>query len=308
MKTFASALLAATALGLNIQDFETEGTYVITRDRTVNFYVLTLSSDQGTDSAQTTATTTSDNVARYGKIEYKHKLTTGATARTITSVTTLTALNVTKSSGATGAGAANPTTDVGFDMSACFKNGSTTAADLSGMTCWVMSLDKPTTAATGASPWGNGMYDLTVYLFTTDSGVTLTTGDIVWAAGAGPTNGGPQSTTTQFSTAAKFDAKVKLTSNNLASAASGTDTVNTIATNEFVSATNSLSPTTIITGNVPSVAFVHASLTLFTSITGTFTYATPADSSLFQTNGPIWSAQMRSFSQSTALMIFGFRW
>lgn len=46
----------------------------------------------------------------------------------------------------------------------------------------------------------------------------------------------------------------------------------------------------------------------FTSITGTFTYTVASDSSLFQTNGLLWSGQMRNFDQATATMIFGFRW
>lgn len=237
-------------------------------------------------------------------LEYKHKLTSNATARTFTSVTTLTALNVTKSSGGTNSSNA-ATLDLGFDMAACFKNGTVTAATLTGMTCWVMSLDKATSPASSGT-WGNGMYNLAVYNYqSTDVNQTHAASEIVWAAGAGPANGGPEATTNNFGTTAKFTLKAKLTKASQAAASSGSTTLNAITTH-WTAATNNLG--TVITGNVPVVVLTHDSATLFTSVVGTFTYLTAADSALFATNGPLWSTQMRSFSQSSALMLFGFRW
>merc|ERR1719195_615656 len=121
-----------------------------------------------------------------------------------------------------------------------------------------MSLDKPTTAATGASPFGNGMYNLTVYNFqSTDVNQTHAASEIVWAAGAGPTNGGPLATTNNFGTTAKFTKKAQLDDANLASATSGTTTINAIGASGFTATANTLG--TIITSNVPVVAMAHAS-------------------------------------------------
>jgi hypothetical protein len=149
------------------------------------------------------------------------------------------------------------------------------------------------------------MYDVRVYnVQSLNNTIAHTAGDIVWAFGAVAV-GGPEKTTDGFYTNTKWSPKIKLTKVNNASATSGTVSLTTKSTHWTETTTNSGDATALST--YPSVVFIHAT-GKFTSIIGTFTVATAADSTLFQTNGPIWAAQMRSFSQSTALMLYGFRW
>lgn len=124
---------------------------------------------------------------------------------------------------------------------------------------------------------------------------------------AGAATNGILKTSGGFAETAKWQATYKQASADLdLSASSGTKTINNTSGSAPVWAAASPSGGNVST--VPSLVIVIGSSTEFTSITGTFTYTVATDSSLFQTNGPIWSGQMRSFDQATALMIFGLRW
>jgi hypothetical protein len=126
----------------------------------------------------------------------------------MTSVTKFYLYGVVYSTGGDNTNAGVATTDIGFDMSMCFKNGTETTAALKGLTCWIMSFDKATTA-TGAAP-ANGKYDIRVYnVQSLNTTITHATTDIAWLAG-NVTTGGPEKTSSGFYDTNKWAKKIKL--------------------------------------------------------------------------------------------------
>lgn len=148
------------------------------------------------------------------------------------------------------------------------------------------------------------MYDARVYnVQSLNNTILHTAGDIVWANG-NATTGGVEKTTSGFYTNTKWSPRIKLVKTNMAASTSATTTLNTSSL--WTASTSNGGDATALT-TYPKVVLSHAT-GKFTSVIGTFVVATAADSALFTTNGPKWAGMMRSFSQSTALMLYGFRW
>jgi hypothetical protein len=135
-----------------------------------------------------------------------YTLTTTLSGLGYNSVTLLNIWNVIRSSGASGAAPNNvATTNVGFDLFSCFKNGGDVTNTLKQLTCWIVTFG-PTTTPGGASDYANKMYDIMVYQYQTATAYNATAHaatNIVWAAGAGNV-GGVLKTTDGFGTAAKW--------------------------------------------------------------------------------------------------------
>jgi hypothetical protein len=105
MKTFASALLASSALGATaLIDYSMTGTYYMTRDKAVNYDVISISKDNGL--SDTTLATGSLTTSKYGAIKYTFAVSTVLASRTFTNVCTMFVNAMTKSSNAVGAGQA----------------------------------------------------------------------------------------------------------------------------------------------------------------------------------------------------------
>lgn len=105
MKTFASALLASSALGATaIIDFSMKGTYYLTRDPEVAFSVRELSGDNGASDSTIATSVESANSPKYGAIKFTYTLSTALASLSWSSVTLMNMWNVLKSSGAGGTG------------------------------------------------------------------------------------------------------------------------------------------------------------------------------------------------------------
>jgi hypothetical protein len=198
MKTFASALLAASALGATaLIDYTMTGTYYLTRDPAVSYSVKSVSSDTGVD-ATTEALTLAGNM-KFGYVKYTLTLATTLASRTFTNVCSMVVSNMTKATGNTNS--AIPTGSVAFEQFACYKNGDATTDDLKGMSCWITGFYKPTGVLSA------NFYDVTVYNYKSSSTFISTTahtvGNIVWGAGAtAATNA--KDLTTNFGTTATW--------------------------------------------------------------------------------------------------------
>ena len=312
MKTFASALLASSALGATaLIDFSQTGTYYMTRDKTIGYDVMSLSLDNGaSDATLATATLTT---GKYGAVKYTFALSTTLSALTFTNVCTMWVASLTKSSGAAAANAA-ATTDMSMEQFACYKDGTSDTVDLKGLSCWAVGLHLATTpsaTASGADAGGNRMYNVTVYNYKTASAFASSAhaiGNFAFTNGGVATNG-LEKTTGGFGETGKWTGVYKQAHASLAcNATSGTIIINSTS---GASGTNkdwaAASPTaTTISGTLPKVTIVLGA-TQLTSVETILTHVTASDSTLFQTNGPLWAGVMRSFDQSTPLMIFGFK-